>query len=452
MKIIDYFLMAFKNFKKKKMRMGINIISISIGVMFIVTLISISTSIQGYLNEKMNEVYTVKQVSVLPINYKTDEVLNETIDKAKTLSEISQKDIMEQKDISDSVISDLVKNEKVEDAVIKYEDKVQEVLINQVKINDASLVNYKGSKYLKIEEQSIEKSEGYKPNYIAYGNDIDEKSEKSILITEDIATLTFKDKPLNEIIGSEISITTYPNEKDVNKTLVLKGKVVGLISSKFYQPSIVVSKDIMSEMKGFYLDTKKDLYELSPDKVSFSLKNVDDVESFVSLVENDYGYTTESVQNVAKTINSILSYLNIFLFSIGLIVIIIAGLDIVNTMSMSVYERTKSIGLMKAIGATNRDVLRIFLVEGSFIGLIGTIVGIILSNINILLIKEFIITSNLLVNFSESELGLLKGSISMDIGVVKITFLLTIFISILASLYPSLKAARLNPIDALRYD
>lgn len=453
MKILDYFNMALKNFRKKKLRMGINIFAISIGVMFIITLISTNTSIQHYLSSKMDELYTLKQVSLLPVEYKTEDEINKSIMEAKTLSDIDYKDVMTKRNIQQNVIDELLQNEKVEDAIIKYEDKVSEIELNKVKMNDVSLVSYRGKKYLSVEEKSIVKSEnGNSVNYIAYGDDITDTSEKAILITEDLANITFKDKSLNEIIGKEITIKTYPNEKDITKEKILKGNIVGIIDNRYFQPSIVVSKDLMKEVKNFYLNEDVELFDRGPDKVQFALKNVDDVEDFVSLIETQYKYTTESIQNVAKTINSLLSYLSILFFGIGFIVISIAALGIVNTMSMSVYERTKSIGLMKAIGASNKDVLRIFLVEGGTIGFIGTIFGIIFSNINLALLKEIIFNTNVLTNFTVEDINLIKSYIRIDVKIVLITLLITVFLSILASLYPSLKASKLNPIDALKYD
>lgn len=453
MKILDYFNIVLKNFRKKKLRMGINIFAISIGVMFTVTLISMNTSIQHYLSNKMDELYTLKQVSLLPIEYKTEDEINKSIIEAKTLSDIDYKDVAPHKDIKQDVIDKLLQDERVEDAIIKYEDKVSEIEVNKVKMNDVSLVSYRGKKYLSVEEKSIAKSENDNSvNYIAYGEDITDSSEKSILITEDLANITFKDKSLNEIIGKEITIKTYPNEKDITKEKTLTGNIVGIIDSKYFQPSIVVSKDLMKEVKNFYLNEDVDLFERGPDKVQFALKNVNDVEDFVSLIETEYRYTTESVQNVAKTINNLLSYLNIFFFGIGFIVISIAALGIVNTMSMSVYERTKSIGLMKAIGASNKDILRIFLLEGGTIGFIGTIFGFIFSNINLALLKTIVVNTNVLTNFTIEDMNLLKTYIGIDSNIVLITLFTTVFLSILASLYPSLKASKLNPIDALKYD
>lgn len=453
MKILDYFNIVLKNFRKKKLRMGINIFAISIGVMFTVTLISTNTSIQHYLSNKMSELYTLKQVSLLPVEYKTEDEINKSIIEAKTLSDIDYKDVAPHKDIKQDVIDKLLQDERVEDAIIKYEDKVSEIEVNKVKMNDVSLVSYRGKKYLSVEEKSIAKSEnGNSVNYIAYGKDITDSSEKSILITEDLANITFKDKSLNEIIGKEITIKTYPNEKDITKEKTLKGNIIGIIDSRYFQSSIVVSKDLMKEVKNFYLNEDVDLFERGPDKVQFALKNVDDVEDFVSLIETKYKYTTESVQNVAKTINNLLSYLNIFLFGIGFIVISIAALGIVNTMSMSVYERTKSIGLMKAIGASNKDILRIFLLEGGTIGFIGTIFGIVFSNINLALLKTIVVNTNVLTNFTIEDINLLKTYIRIDSNIALITLFTTVFLSILASLYPSLKASKLNPIDALKYD
>lgn len=454
MKLLDYFKMAIKNFGKKKLRTGINIFAISIGVMLIITLVSLGSGIQGYFQNKVNELYNLKQVKILPVEYQSQDSIESKLNDVNSNGDVDYTTIFKEKKINESLLEELRTNEKIEDIIIKYEDNVSEIDIDGKKVKDVNLAFYNGKQYLSSEENSLiemnSKARIQIPiNYIAYGENIKSDSSKAVLLNEDVAEITFGYENPEDIIGKEITITTNVAEYDLSKNIVVKAKVIGLIDKRFFQPSVVVSKDIMENVKNFYLNQKTPLLERGADSVEVAVKDVENVSSIIKLVEENYGYSTESVQTVAKTINKALILLKMALSIIGIIVICIASLDVINTMIMSIFERTRSIGLMKAVGATNKDVLKLFLVEGGTIGFIGGIIGIILSVINLSLIKGFVITiSSAITNVDTNISEIFK----IDVGVTILTLIFAVLLTVLASLYPSLKASKLDPIDALKHD
>src|SRR5690606_41007418 len=92
---------------------------------------------------------------------------------------------------------------------------------------------------------------------------------------------------------------------------------------------------------------------------------------------NDMGYMAYSPQSTVEGINSYFVILQIVFGGIGAIALLVAAIGIANTMTMAILERTREIGLMKAVGATNRDVLTIFLGEAAGIGFLGGLGGVI---------------------------------------------------------------------------
>lgn len=157
----------------------------------------------------------------------------------------------------------------------------------------------------------------------------------------------------------------------------------------------------------------------------------------VNVGEEDFEVSTPA-QSLA-TVNSLLTGIQIFIFIIASISIIVGAIGIVNTMTTSVLERKKEIGIMKAIGAKNSDIFGIFFVESGLMGLIGGGIGVILG---------------VLIGYG-GTLGLnswLGASTQPNISFILIFAALTasFLIGSIAGIIPALKAARQNPVEALR--
>ncbi len=138
--------------------------------------------------------------------------------------------------------------------------------------------------------------------------------------------------------------------------------------------------------------------------------------------------------------------MDMFLLAVGMIGIIVASLGIANTMVMSILERYREIGIMKAVGATDGDVQRIFLFESGMIGLLGGVFGLALA-----WIVSFVI--NQVINHFASGQGvpfIQYFSFPWWLCLGAITF--SILVSLIAGIYPTLRAARVDPVIALRHD
>ncbi|MCS7106163.1 MAG: FtsX-like permease family protein, partial [Candidatus Aenigmarchaeota archaeon] len=126
--------------------------------------------------------------------------------------------------------------------------------------------------------------------------------------------------------------------------------------------------------------------------------------------------------------------------------LLVGAIGIANTMFMSVMERTRQIGTLKALGATNLEVMEIFLFEAAMIGLLGGLIGIFLGFIASGLISElgirFIVTG-------------IRGQTSLTVitpGLILFGLIFSTFIGILAGILPARRAANLQPVEALRYE
>ncbi len=143
-----------------------------------------------------------------------------------------------------------------------------------------------------------------------------------------------------------------------------------------------------------------------------------------------------SQADLLQTFSSISTAITVFLSAIAGISLLVGGIGVMNIMLVTVTERTREIGLRKAVGAKRRDILTQFLVEAMALSLLGGALGIAIGA------GSAIVISSLSNQFQASislVTVLLATGVSAGVGLV-------------AGLYPALRAARLNPIEALRYE
>jgi putative ABC transport system permease protein len=156
--------------------------------------------------------------------------------------------------------------------------------------------------------------------------------------------------------------------------------------------------------------------------------------------EGEEDFSVQTPSQALETINTILNIINLIVSGIAAISLLVGGIGIANTMFTSVLERTREIGTMKAVGAKNRDVLFIFLIESGMLGLIGGIVGAILG-----LALAFLVSSSANSYFGE-QIIVVSLSWPLLLGAIAFSFL----VGIAAGTLPALQASRLKPTEALR--
>ena len=158
------------------------------------------------------------------------------------------------------------------------------------------------------------------------------------------------------------------------------------------------------------------------------------------------GFSAFSLNDALEGAKRAFLILDIILGLIGSIALAVASLGIMNTMVMSILERTREIGIMKAIGGSDSDVRRIFLIEASVIGFLGGIAGVILGWV-----------VGRIINFGANQYIVSQGGtagnlFSLPLWLIASAIGFSIFVSLAAGLDPARRAARLDPIHALRHD
>jgi putative ABC transport system permease protein len=158
------------------------------------------------------------------------------------------------------------------------------------------------------------------------------------------------------------------------------------------------------------------------------------------VVEGKEDFSVFNQQDLLDTASSITGILTAFLGGIAAISLLVGGIGIMNIMLVSVAERTREIGLRKALGARNRDIMTQFLVESSILSLLGGIIGIILGWLISLLIGQI------------ASAGGTSLNPAVSLNAVLLATLFSAAVGLFFGIYPARRASRLEPVEALRYE
>ncbi len=255
------------------------------------------------------------------------------------------------------------------------------------------------------------------------------------------------------IIGSKINEELFGNRSGLNEKIKIKGrnfKVIGILGNKgqssfidFDSAAIIpwtTAQQYIFGIKYFNriiveANSEADVNKTAEDMI-LTLRNNHNITD----PEKD-DFTVQTQAQAMSMVGTIMSVLTLFLAAVAAISLLVGGVGIMNIMLVSVTERTREIGLRKALGATDRDILTHFLIEATILTGLGGVIGILLGLLFAFLIS-FVLTNvlNIAWSFSFPILAIILGlGISTSIGLI-------------FGLYPARQAAKKSPIEALRFE
>lgn len=186
---------------------------------------------------------------------------------------------------------------------------------------------------------------------------------------------------------------------------------------------------------------KRDMYN----QITLMTENVTDTKAILQSVQ-ELGYNADSVAGQLEGVEDQARMIQMVLGGIGGITLLVAAIGIINTMVMSIYERTKEIAIMKVIGATFSDIRLMFLAEAGMIGFFGGLLGLGLSYVLSYVINQ--VSVDFMRDFVGGGEGLHLSLIPWWLAVFAIVF--SILVGLLAGVYPANRAVKLSPIEAMR--
>ena len=400
--IEDYFFIAFRNLLHRRLRSWLTMIGIFIGIATVISLISLGQGMKDAINRQF-EMIGVDKIIIVPIGGTTgtnmggSTLMEHDLDVVRRVNGIRDAAPMVYK----TVVVNFNDNNKFTFASGLPTDKSGEVLYE--------------SGYSVVEGRKFRSGDRYKA---IIGN---------LLANSD------------EMFGRKLKIGDKLRIKD--KEFVVVG-VLDKIGSKPDDSSLLIPLETAKEL--FETGDKLDMIfvKVHPDKdvsaVAEEIKR--EMRNDRNLKEGEENFEVQTSEQLMESFSVILSVLTWFLIGIASISLFVGGVGITNTMYTSVLERTREIGIMKAIGATNYDVLYIFLTESGLLGMAGGAIGIAIG----------LGLSNMVAFIARNLAGIdfIRASAPpyLILGALAFSFI----IGSLAGSFPALQAARLNPVEALR--
>ena len=393
--ITDYFLLAVQSLRHRKLRSWLTVIGIIIGVAAIISLITVSRSLESTIQMQFEQ-FGANRILISSRGFQGPGTMSEglTQDDVETIEKISG---------FEYVLPGLFRS-----AEIHYRDEVSFTLIGA------------------LPAERMEEFYSDTGVELQTGRAIQEH-EKYVAI-----------------IGSRAASEMFTRELSIGNKIIMNKqefRIVGILKE------IGNAQD--DNQINIPLEAAREIFH-EPEKVDTIIAQVQSAADIPLLQERieralerkrgDTNFQVLTAKQILEQINQVLGVMQIVLVGIAAISLVVGAIGIMNSMYTSVLERTKDIGIMKAIGARNSAILQIFLIESGLIGLTGGIIGVALGTGLALLVGSFSKQAGFLLIIKIEWMVVLSG------------LLFAFVVGMASGILPAYQGSRLKPVDALRYE
>ena len=409
MNLIESITSAAASVYSHKLRSTLTMLGIIIGIGSVIMIVAVGT---GVKNSVFNVVSGINQyfIEVYPNTYTWDDLM--TLDDAEAIGKISNVSMV-------TMLSEWWGLELELRIPGEYEK--------------GSLAGTDNN-YMVLEDVNISKG-----RFISK-NDVDNKSRVAVIRPE-IALKVFGRV---DCLGEKLEINAWGVTEQFTVIGILKGTDENVVSSMLNTPLsrslAVIPITTIIEMFGY--EDKIDYFGVGIRDVSKTTETSAEITNLLHLRHNNKDvYYTQSMSNQFDMIDGMLNAVTGFVSFVAGISLFVGGVGVMNIMLVSVKERTREIGIRKSLGATNGNIKFQFLLESIMLTLIGGIIGVVLGGLLAILACSVI-----------SGLMLTEVIPVVSLPVIAIAFGVSSAVGLISGVYPSAKAARLDPIEALRYE
>ncbi len=402
--ISDYLTYVIKHLRRRRLRSWLTLLGIFIGMAAVVALFSLSQGLKDAVVSQF-ESLGANRIIVEPGG-----TMAGPFSSSLSLSKLKDKDL---KTITAVRGVDFAVGLVTSVSSVRFRDEYNQGYIIGLPVDSDTINNLKEIGILKIKE-----GRAFKP-----------ASRYDVILGDKVAHDFF-----DENLTTKDSV--YIKGRKFRVIGILDEGGVGMSPMGIFMPKSVVETLFKKDDYGFIPVKVADGY--NAEDVAERIKNKLRKERNVKEGEEDFSVETEN--QVIESFSRVLNIVQVLIISVASISLVVGGVGIMNTMYTAIAERTKEIGIMKAVGARNSSILLIFLLESGGLGLVGGLIGAFLG----------LLTSKLTEIIAEKQLGskILVAHISpgMVLGVLLFSFVL----GALAGYLPARKASRMQPVKALR--
>jgi ABC-type lipoprotein release transport system permease subunit len=247
----------------------------------------------------------------------------------------------------------------------------------------------------------------------------------------------------NQMLGQSITLTDTEN---VNAESI-SYKIIGVIDDS--------SEKVNYNQDTFYINpnTNPQFSQTNFDELQGYLQSFEQLKPTLNDLKNQNYQAYSNTVVIIESVQTLFNLITIIMGLFGLIALVASIFGIVNVMTISVLERKKEIGILKSLGARNKDIFTIFLLESLFIGFIGWLLGILLalgSGVLITTLFKFVVSQNAEIAKNFGQLNIQSFNPVFPYWLILGTLAIAIFFTTISGLLPSIKAANQNPVDVLR--
>ncbi len=447
MKFLDLLRLVISNLSRRKARVGLTAIGVVIGTAAVVILVSLAIGLQKNANEQLYGIGDLSQIHVMP-SYGGDMMgggggPGMAVKVGGGGGSVSQ----DMKLLTNDALTELRALPNVQ-SVIPREYLMSGMMLKYQKMEGGS--NLYGVGTNDLADLGLEADQG--------GTQL---SRSTVVIGPMVAQNLYDNHlrpgqeppPPPELYDQQIQIVVikWDNEgTEIHKNFSVR--VAGILKESGSESdwSIYMPLEQVKAMNEWTNGVRINYNKTGYNEV---IVKVDDVDKTLEVRDQiiALGFQANTMLDFVQGINNFYQILQIVLGGVGAIALLVAAIGIANTMAMSILERTREIGLMKAVGATNRDVLAIFLGEAAGIGFIGGAGGVL---IGWLAGQGLNVIAVVYLAQQAAQQGGLPPSVAVYTPLWLPVFVLafSILIGMVSGLYPALRAATMIPVQALKYE
>lgn len=400
---IDNIRIATRNFKTRKLRSFLTVLGIGIGIATTLFLVSLGYGLQKILLEKIATSDTLLTLDVSADSIKEEKLNQEKVDILSRLEGVAE--VSPMKNVT---------------SVVDTGELLSNISFFAV-----------SSSYFRLGGVELLAGEKF----------VGDDDLKIILSSGAAKTIGFNDP--KEIIGKEVEISLISSQENGEENTEL----VSESATKKLDGKFIVTGLVDDEVSSFgYLPigwaNKGGFENYESVKVKVQNKNLlEQVRNVI--IEN--GFIVQSISDTVDEANKIFTVIQIILAMFGFVALFVSAIGTFNTMTIALLERTSEIGIMKSIGASNSEIMMLFLTESVLIGFLGGVGGAAIG-----------FTAASLVNFAFNFMAKNLGGDAISIFYTPVWFIFFIIafstiVGFMTGVYPAVRASKINPLVALRY-